>query len=141
MFAVLVAIGEYFVEAKQQSPRLDYTLLGKLSNWIHKRKTDQTTMSGLRQRIQLYGAIPVQNLMLLQIQQRAAMANYNGNSPHHAESPSSEAQLSADSSTSYLEGNPARERTPSREEIRKLSRLILPNDAGLLHRRMSNAHL
>jgi hypothetical protein len=69
VFAVIAAVGEcvkdlsiqtihvfrYFVESKQQSPRLDYTLLGKLSNWIYKRKTNQTTMSGLRQRMQLYG--------------------------------------------------------------------------------------
>lgn len=137
--AVLVSICEFFVESQQQSPRLDYTLLGKISNWIYKRKTNQTTMSGLKQRMQLYGAIP--NLMLLQIQQRTAMENNFNNAQHPPESYSSEAQLSPDSSTSYLEGNQQRDRTPSREEIRKLSRLMLPADAGLLNRRISNAQL
>jgi hypothetical protein len=136
LFAVIIAICEYFVEAQQQSPRLDYTLIGKISNWIYKRKINHGTMSGLRQRIQLYGAIPVNNLMLLQIQQRSAMANANAN---QAESPSSDAPISQDSSSSYLDGIPRRSRTPSKEEIRKLSRLIHPNDASLMNRRISNA--
>ncbi|KAI6194048.1 Glr-4 [Aphelenchoides besseyi] len=142
--AVLVAIGEYFVESKQQSPRLDFTLLGRLSAvFLHKRKKPET-MSGLRKRLQmydgLYGAIPMGNLYLLDQQRRAALAARfmsGATNPPEELSPS---PRTLSPTSSRLDGSPIgrRERTPSKEEIRKISRLIPASDAGLLSRRLSS---
>lgn len=117
-----------------------YVILFRFNNWIHKRNTNQTTMSGLRQRMQLYGAIPVQSLVLLQMQQ-AAMSNLNGTTQQNSSRCNS---LSPDSSCSYLvdrRNSFTLERPPSREEAKQISRLILPSDASLLNRRISNSQL
>ncbi|KAI6226194.1 Glutamate receptor and Ionotropic glutamate receptor domain containing protein [Aphelenchoides fujianensis] len=143
--AILVAIGEYFVESNQQSPRLDFTLLGRLfAVLLHKRKKPET-MSGLRRLAMnngLYGAIPMGNLYLLDSQRRAAMAARFLNSESAmppADSPPPDAQSPTSSRLSA--GSPVihRERAPSKEEIRKISRLIPPQDAAMISRRISNA--
>ncbi|CAD5215755.1 unnamed protein product [Bursaphelenchus xylophilus] len=143
LVAILVAIGEYFVESKHQSPRLDFTLLGKLSLWIHKRKQPQT-MSGLRQRLQmydgLYGAIPMGNLWMLDMQRRAAMAANQNNRTNRRESLT---QLSiSDHGRSPSPGSHQFEpiRRDAQQSLRKYSRLIPPSDVGLLNRRISSGN-
>ncbi|CAD5211404.1 unnamed protein product [Bursaphelenchus okinawaensis] len=143
LMAILVAIGEYFVESQHQSPRLDFTLLGKMSLWFHKRKQPQT-MSGLRQRLQmyngLYGAIPMGNLWMLDMQRRAAMAanQNNRNANSHRESLLSMSDHGRSPSPGSHQFEPIRR--DAQQSIRKYSRLIPPSDVGLLNRRISSGN-
>ena len=76
MLAICIAVAEFFLESKQQSPRLDFTLIARLWAWMHKRKRPRT-MSGLRKQLQLYdgglyGAIPMGNLLMYEKQRVAS---------------------------------------------------------------------
>uniref|UniRef100_A0AC34F2M7 Ionotropic glutamate receptor C-terminal domain-containing protein n=1 Tax=Panagrolaimus sp. ES5 TaxID=591445 RepID=A0AC34F2M7_9BILA len=132
--SILMSMGEFCIESKQKSVRLDLTLLGKFFNWWHQRKFQN------EQRL-------LPNRPQLKVTRLDALGRETDNVPRRKHAPVV-MRTSAGEGHSYLldehretpvDPNSISDinRRPSREEYRKLSRLIPQRDQNLINRRIS----
>uniref|UniRef100_A0A7E4ZQF5 Glutamate receptor n=1 Tax=Panagrellus redivivus TaxID=6233 RepID=A0A7E4ZQF5_PANRE len=135
IIAMLIAFGEFCIESKNRSIRLDMTIPGKLFNWWHMRKFKQKAESNGDRNNSTIAITRLDNL------------NESGGIP--GRHPPVLTRTSAGQGHSYLldeqrekpisglEAIAARVAERRRNEFKQLSRLIPPRDEALINRRYS----
>uniref|UniRef100_A0AC34PZ46 Uncharacterized protein n=1 Tax=Panagrolaimus sp. JU765 TaxID=591449 RepID=A0AC34PZ46_9BILA len=129
--AFFMSIGEYCIESKQQSVRLDLTWMGKLINWFHQRKTKKEEKM-LPRRPQL-AATRLDQLATLTRPKPTPQSTKDSGEHYLFDEHSDSLQISSPGSITDIQ----RRRSQNKDEFRKITRLIPPGDEALISRRIS----